>query len=174
MVQPANGAFSRKEQTMKRRFYGISFLVTALATLAMSGLARAGAQEPFKGTSSGTVTITSINFEEGAAGVIHTHLVGVGHATHLGRFTVETFVDIDIATDTPTGNWVLTAANGDQLFASFIGYPNGGNFTIQGGTGRFQGASGEYVQVIAFALAPPWPVGSSIGYIDQITGWISY
>jgi hypothetical protein len=158
---------------MRQRFYGINFLVTALAALALGGPARAGQEVPFKGRSSGTVTITSINLAEGTAGVIHTHLIGVGQATHLGQFSVESFVDIDLATDTPTGNWVLTAANGDQLFASFIGYPNGGNFTIQGGTGRFQGASGEYVQVIAFALAPPWPVGSRISYTDLITGWIT-
>jgi hypothetical protein len=161
---------------MKRRFYGISFLVTALATLAMSGPARAGAQEPFKGTSSGVVRVEDVNFSDPSGlPIITTTLRGVGNATHLGRFTVTTTVVINVPAGTVLGDWVLTAANGDQLFASFVGYPNGGNFTIHDGTGRFRGAAGQYVQVIAFDTDPgTLGPGQSTGYTDQITGWISY
>src|SRR5260370_39276862 len=60
----SNVGFSRKEQSMKQQCYGISFLVTALAALALSGPARAGVQVPFQGRSSGVVT--AVGFDPGA------------------------------------------------------------------------------------------------------------
>src|SRR5687768_1230812 len=77
MVQPADGAFSRKEQTMKQRFYRIHVLVAVLAALALSGPARAREQVPFKGSSSGVVTATGF---DPVAGIAYTHVEGEGVA----------------------------------------------------------------------------------------------
>ena len=53
-----------------------------------------------------------------------------------------------VATGIPHGTWTLTAANGDQLFLDMTGYGiddhhGFGQFTVTGGTGRFEGATGE-------------------------------
>jgi hypothetical protein len=90
---------------MKERCYGISFLVTALAALALSGLARAGLQVPFQGRSSGVVT--AVGFDP-VAGIAFTHVEGQGQATHLGRFTVAGDVAVDVSTGIPQGAWKLT------------------------------------------------------------------
>jgi hypothetical protein len=166
---------------MKQRLYGISLLVTTLATLTLSGPATAGTQVPFKGSSSGVVRVESIDFPLGQPGppVVTTTVAGEGQATHLGRFTVTARVVIDVPNNTVLGNWVLTAANGDQLFVTFEGFalgPNqgGGNFTIVGGTGRFAGATGQYTQVIDFGSDPGLLLpGESTPYSDVITGWLS-
>jgi hypothetical protein len=145
-------AFSRKEQSMKQRCYGISFLVTALAALALSGPTRAGVQVPFQGRSRGVVT--TVGFDP-VAGIAFTHVEGEGQATHLGRFTVVADVQVDVSTGNPQGDWKLTAANGDMLLLAMVGHgidaTHGfGAFTVEGGTGRFQGATGHYEQIITF------------------------
>lgn len=75
---------------------------------------------------------------------------GIGHATHLGAFTVQntacclgppTFQPIE------TLQGILTAANGDQIFThvDYIDYnvvPNVYHYLIDGGSGRFEGAEG--------------------------------
>jgi hypothetical protein len=71
---------------------------------------------------------------------------------------------------------MLTAANGDVLFVTFEGFPGEGEnqgrgeMTIVGGTGRFQGATGEYTQDITFS-APPGT--ESVDYTDVLEGTIS-
>jgi hypothetical protein len=101
---------------------------------------------------------------------------GQGQATHLGHFTVTGDVAVDVATGKPQGTWTLTAANGDMLFLAMGGHgidaTHGfGAFTVVGGTGRFEGATGSYEQIITFAV----PLGSSdsIPYTDVLTGMIS-
>jgi hypothetical protein len=163
----------RKAQSMKQKMYGISFLAASLVALALSGPARAGQMVPFKGTSSGVVTATGFDPNTGIA---YTHVAGEGQATHLGRFTVSADVAVVVATGIPQGTWTLTAANGDMLFLAMGGHgidaTHGfGAFTVVGGTGRFQGATGSYEQIITFAV----PLGSSstIPYTDVIEGTIS-
>ena len=72
----------------------------------------------------------------------------VGHAGHLGLFT---------ASFNEQGLLVLTAANGDQLWASTAAlvptsdpavWHVDGNYV--GGTGRFEGASGAFAHDITF------------------------
>jgi hypothetical protein len=160
---------------MKQRFYWFSVLVAVLAVLMLSAPAIAAAKQvPFKGRSSGVVTV--VGFDP-AAGISYTHVAGEGQATHLGHFTVSADVAVDVATGMPHGTWTLTAANGDMLFLSMGGHgidaTHGfGAFTIVGGTGRFQGATGSYEQIITFAV----PLGSSdsIPYTDVIKGTISF
>lgn len=74
--------------------------------------------------------------------------VGAGSATHLGLYE-----EVGNATISPTGaitGWAIyTAANGDQLYATFTGQLNGRTGAITatiiyvGGTGRFADATGS-------------------------------
>ena len=77
-----------------------------------------------------------------------------GTATHLGRYAAEFNATVNVLDGTATGSYTFTAANGDQVFSTFIGLgvPAGGSMasiterlTITGGTGRFAGASGALV-----------------------------
>jgi hypothetical protein len=109
---------------------------------------------------------------------ISTSLDGEGEATHLGHFTVTAKVVVDLSAGTVTGSWMLTAADGDVLFVTFVGFGidpthGGGDMTVVGGTGRFQGATGHYTQRITFSdpLSTCWrersprpaPTGDSRG-----------
>ena len=139
---------------MKHKMYGISFLAASLVALVLTGPARAGTQVPFQGMSSGVVTATGFDPVTGTA---YTHVAGEGQATHLGHYTVSADAAVTVATGIPLGTWTLTAANGDQLFLSMGGHgidaTHGfGAFTVVGGTGRFQGATGYYEQIITFAV----------------------
>jgi hypothetical protein len=160
MVQPAHGAFSRKEQTMKQHFCRISFLVTVLAALALSGPARAGEQVPFQGKESGVLTQAGFSFP-----FVTFSVVGEGEASHVGRFTLNGQTAINVITGDATGVFTLTAANGDMLFLTLVvvAHPPG-DFTIVGGTGRFQGATGSFVDQIEFAL----PLGASPNPFTQV------
>jgi hypothetical protein len=167
-----SGNYRRKEQMMKDRSYGISLLVTALAALALSGPATAQNRMPFKGASSGVVTVTGTS-----PPFVNTRVDGKGDASLLGSFTLSALVVLNAETGgpPPVGVWVLTAANGDKLFVTFVGYGvdpthGGGLFTIVGGTGRFQGAMGNYTQAITFASTPG--SASSTAYTDVIEGSI--
>ena len=101
---------------------------------------------------------------------------GNGTATHLGRFTLAATDNIVILSARSTGTWVLTAANGDQIFATTAGgeVPNEGvvrlQATITGGTGRFAGASGtfavEFSQEIDFVAGTATGAGSFEGHLN--------
>jgi hypothetical protein len=183
---------------MKQRLYWFSVLAAFLAALSLSGPAMAaGQQVPFKGRSSGGVTLSrpaatagkSVPFKGRSSGAVTvtdfaypfvtTSVVGEGEATHLGRFTLtaEAVIDVSLPGGPAAGSWILTAANGDQLFMTFVAYGidpthGHGDFTIVGGTGRFQGATGSYTQLITFATPP----GSSpsTAYTDVLKGMISF
>jgi hypothetical protein len=75
-----------------------------------------------------------------------------GTATHLGRYAAEFNANVNVLDGTSTGSFTFTAANGDQLFATFVGLGVGEpianiteTLTITGGTGRLVGASGTVV-----------------------------
>jgi hypothetical protein len=164
-----------KEQVMKKRLYGFGVVAAVVGALALGGRAMAeGKQVPFKGQSSGLSI--DVSFDP-VAGIAHGRVEGEGRATHLGRFTVTGDVAVEVATGIAQGTWTLTTANGDQIFLDMVG-ENGsddhhglGEFTITGGTGRFEGASGSYEQIITFAA----PLGSAavIDYTDVFEGTIS-
>src|SRR5688500_8334296 len=76
---------------------------------------------------------------------------GVCQLSHLGRTTIRSVQDIDLATGTQVSvELTFTAANGDVLRATNVGTsaPSGpgvrfqGNATFSGGTGRFANATG--------------------------------
>lgn len=80
---------------------------------------------------------------------------GTGRGTHIGRATFISYPTINFTVPPPfplSGTQVMTAANGDELFTSFVGESTppdeDGNVyitnmqTVTGGTGRFAGATG--------------------------------
>ena len=161
---------------MNQRWYGVGVLLAVLAMLTVSAPATAAAnQVPFKGRSSGVVTTVGVDLE---AMIVHTHVQGEGQATHLGHFTVSGDVDLDLVTGLPEGTWTLTAANGDMLFLAMDGHGGDeplqgfGAFTVVGGTGRFEGASGYYEQIITFGADPG--TSPSTPYTDVLEGTISF
>ena len=91
-----------------------------------------------------------------SASQLLTVLEGGGTATHVGKYTIVNSHCVDPATGALTGgSFTKTAANGDQLFGTYVGSssliqppaPVGifsvtGTLTYTGGTGRFAGTSG--------------------------------
>jgi len=82
---------------------------------------------------------------------------GTGEATHLGRYTVSYEVEVDLPTGSGTGlSAQYVAANGDTLFADGSGQATPTDdptvfvvvetFTITGGTGRLDGATGNFTE----------------------------
>jgi len=172
----------------------VSSLVVAVTAIgAVPASAKQQVERPFKATESGTITYVCdfSNFpdvpcdQEIETVLIGTHLgrsvrTSTGVATlHLGEppcTTPEgTFgVPFDVVTDV-----VVVAANGDEMYAhaEVAGCGDGvgvsepvGSFTITGGTGRFDGASGGGdVSVTTSGGSPlPGPFASSW------TGTITY
>ena len=120
-----------------RKFVTVFVLVCTLTVLG-AGTAFACGRSPgrqFSGTVSGTVTQPSphgISFD------------GTGSVTQLGRVTLHmsgSWLALPTAYD---GTAQLTAANGDQIFESFVwGFDGVLTATVTGGTGRFEGATGS-------------------------------
>jgi hypothetical protein len=115
-----------------------AFALTAVTVLILAAPAQA-AERPH--VSRGTAQFVNAN-----------DFVGVGNATHLGRYD-----EVGSAKFSPTADptvlqvdaWATyTAANGDQLYAVITGHLNGvtgvitATATYVGGTGRFADASG--------------------------------
>jgi hypothetical protein len=108
-------------------------------------LAQGGKQIPFKET----LTLVGTN----PAGTVAYYQ---GVATHLGRVTaVETF---NLPGTLPFATYVKTAANGDTLTGTLnpdnvLNPFTTGGVTIDGGTGRFAGATGTARYVISITPA---------------------
>jgi hypothetical protein len=152
--------------------------VFSLLMLAMVVPIPIGAKSvPFKGTWSGlTVSADPTNFP-----VVAVVSDGTGELTHLGRYFMTSPHTSNVFTGETIGDQIFTAANGDMLTASCAGIPvmqeNGDvigtlDCEITGGTGRFEGATGEYV---FFLHARPRTDGG-LGYATEatFTGEISY
>ena len=159
-------------------------LLLALAVVAPGVAAgkAGGTDRPAKGTLSGTTTADL------ATGTAISE--GTGILSHLGKVTYTNNTSFTIAgtTLTATGTSTTTAANGDQVFATFTGTAQlsspvpavGGTteatlvITITGGTGRFSDASGTltanlHQEVVSIA-------GTTIVLRDTATlrGTVSY
>jgi hypothetical protein len=124
-------------------------LVAAAALLLMfdvPGTARAG-DHPFRG--SGVATVEGNPFDG-------TSYEFNGTATHLGAFTGDGYVQFFSLADwtlVSQGSTTFVAANGDELYASFLAFKPPwaedfvGQFSFLGGTGRFADAGGSAVIV---------------------------
>jgi hypothetical protein len=84
-------------------------------------------------------------------GTLQASAGGSGNASHLGRFTYVLNATVNLVNGSSTGGFVLAFNNGDVIHGSFtgLGEPSGPNeshiienLTINGGTGRFEGAIG--------------------------------
>lgn len=114
----------------------------ALSAFFVFGIALAGVSTPFKGWGSGTVV--GVNPQP-----TYTELTidGSGQSTHLGHFTRHEVIQIN-ATGGISGTIDFTAANGDVVSVSVAGQfisatEAVGTYTVTGGTGRFDGATGS-------------------------------
>jgi hypothetical protein len=119
-----------------------------------NGAAAAARPVPWKEfyQASGTIApdLSCTNFQ------LLTSLHGGGTATHVGKYTIENSHCVDPATGVLTdGSFIKTAANGDQLFGTYVGnssviqppapvgvFAMTGTLTYTGGTGRFAGVTG--------------------------------
>src|SRR4051812_30057344 len=123
-------------------------VAAALISLTLPAAARD--QVPFKASFTGTATTAP-----GApCGALRSDITGGGQATHLGNFTTAQYHCFDPADPTfafTNGFYTFTAANGDTIFGSYHGnlvpiappiFAVVGQFVIEGGTGRFVGATG--------------------------------
>ena len=104
-----------------------------------------------------------------------------GQALHLGQITLETAETVDRCSNPEGaevhGDFVMTAANGDQLFGNydtladlnFVTFRVAaiGDFRITGGTGRFDGATGGGVITADGSLLPPFELTG--GFLGQIS-----
>ena len=130
---------------MKIRYPLFIGLVAAFAVSLASSAA--AAETPFKGTVSAVETGTTVfptRFSD---------RVGTGNATYLGRYTEHVVETINIPTMSSTGAATFTAANGDTLLATEVGHATRTSpttlsivevYTITGGTGRFDDATGSF------------------------------
>lgn len=136
---------------MNRRLFATRVALVALAVLGLTTSATAAEQVPFKGTLEGSYTRTG-NFP-----FFHLEPIGTGNANHLGKFAFSIPHDVNLLLTPPsgTGTFEFTAANGDTVFGTFLtsatpvpgmpGFIYGVELmTIEGGTGRFENASGNF------------------------------
>jgi hypothetical protein len=122
--------------------YATASIVAAFAVILGLALPAVGEHGvPFKGHADALVTDVELELD-GA----HYTLATTGQATHLGRFTGELSIVLQLD-GTFEGEQVLVAANGDKVFADVEGafisaIDFVATYTITGGTGRFRNASG--------------------------------
>jgi hypothetical protein len=131
-------------------------------------------QVPFPGTLSATVPRGPSPVDPNKVRVV---LTGSGHAAHLGRFTFTAPHDVDTVTRVATGAYTFTAANGDTLTATFTGAAAPTSTpgvllitetaTITGGTGRFAGATGNFVVERLYDPAAGTTSGSFDGVVSS-------
>ena len=122
----------------------------ALAIVAVLGLTRpvaAGEQVPLKGGSEGEDIGRLV-----APPIAVAQVTAAGNATQLGQFTFLEQVTVNTATGAGSGSFQFTAANGDTVYGSIVGQARLTapgvltileTATIEGGTGRFEGATGS-------------------------------
>jgi hypothetical protein len=119
---------------------------------ATSCVAEAAEEVPFKGTLQAVETVDVSQFP---IGIVTGS--GSGYATHLGDYTVTYEFVVNVETLTGDGTMHFVAANGDSLVAEVTGASGsptedpdviGGPivWTIVDGTGRFAGATGEFIE----------------------------
>lgn len=147
-------------------------LVAALTSLGLAAPVAAGEQVPFHGRFVGHAGAVSVNFP-----IVNAMAGGTGNATHLGTFAFEHPHTVNLQDSTIAGPIHLLSANGDTVFAVFSGQASAtptppvrliaGTATIQGGTGRFAGATGSFALQRLFDPVAGTTVGSFEGTISS-------
>jgi hypothetical protein len=136
---------------MQRHSYTICFALTALAltVLGLNAPATGSEEVQFEGK----FDLAFTRFSAAGFPIVSSFYEGSGEASHLGKSTVEGRIDKNLSTGLVTSSGTVTAADGDQLFfdatyqKSATADPN--TFTLKvtlkitGGTGRFEGVTGD-------------------------------
>lgn len=175
---------------MKRNNRSVGIVVILLLLVAVIyGVAAANTdqQRPFKGGTFGWVTSEGV-IEGSHCPVIEVNAEGSGEVTHLGAITVvrqHCFTPPDHPAFNGSvmhdGVYEMTAANGDKIWGTYSGELQPTEFgdqgpirgiitapsTIDGGTGRFAGATGEYMTTGDYDL-----VADEGDFVFD--GWITY
>ena len=145
-------------------------IAAAALMLCLAGPVSAGDQVPFRGSMSGTATITPIS-----PPIVSVLLETSGTASQLGRFTLQAPHIVNQATRIATGSYLFTAADGSTLTATLSGSASvvapgvlaiAEEATITGGTGRFEGATGSFSTERTFFPATGETYGSFEGRIS--------
>ena len=159
----------------RRRSWMAAALVIVLAAFCLPALALAGSQVPFKGSDTG-------DFSLGGSCGTNAFVVdidGEGTATHVGRYTYEAHECFNVVTLLYSGTFTLTAANGDRIYGAYSGevtltsdpavalYEQAA--ALQGGTGRFAGATGE----LAIDGVARFTSGTGGDYTQNLSGAVS-
>jgi len=132
---------------------------------------------PFRGSWSGVTVSADLS----GLPIVAIVAEGTGQLTHLGNYFMSSPHTTNVITGETIGDQIFTAANGDTLTAFCAGFPQpqpdgtvvgGLDCDITGGTGRFEGASGEYVFYLV--ARPRTDGGPGFATDAQISGHISY
>jgi len=101
---------------VKRLVLALAIALSAVAVLGGARPVAAGEQVPFKGRLDGAVTVAPL-----APPLLQVEVEATGNATHLGRFTLEIVDPNDPTKGEVNGTLIVTAANGDKLYADGAG-----------------------------------------------------
>ena len=126
-------------------------LVILVVGTTLAAAASARKPLPFKGS------IEALETYQISGPTMFVTATGSGEATHFGRYTVSYEVEVDLPTGAGTGlSAHYLAANGDSLFAEGSGQATPTDdpkvflvvetYTIIGGTGRFDRATGNFTE----------------------------
>ena len=132
---------------MKKTFGSIVIAVLLLVVLASTTLAAEEREFVLKGSLQASET------QQVIFPTAFIDLTGTGNATHLGWFTYNLEAELNLPTRSATASATLLAADGSTLFLEGSGQGSPTDvpgvasivetFTITGGTGRFEGATGN-------------------------------
>ena len=150
------------------------FMVAVVALAPTIVPATVASAKPFKAKLTGTAAPDFSGFP-----VVSNEEVGVGNATHLGKFLWEddeTAIFTSLTHAVVTATFTMTAANGDKVFGTLSTEGDivagtlliHGTYEITGGTGRFANATGSGE---LDAVAEPGP---PFGYSGTFTGTLNY
>ena len=133
----------------RRQFPTLAFLIVAVSLLAFaSPSVRAGGEKPFHANFITQVkSVVEFPF-------LHVVVNSRGQATYMGRTTA--FTDdqlVSLIDGSATATYTLTGVDGDTLILAMTfqstnvtgGVTFAGSYTVTGGTGRFDGATGSGV-----------------------------
>lgn len=157
---------------------GISAALAGLMSLPAATAASGGTDRPFAATLAGEVTYEWPGESPSDCTIVTTKTHALGNATHMGR--VEAWwshcpAEVDYVGD---GRLILIAANGDELYGFYDyfeveGAPVVTAISLDGGTGRFENATGELAA--EFGVTPVLIEGcddpSNFDCLDLATPW---
>ncbi len=158
---------------MQRFSFAAGFVLAGLILLGMTCPISAGDQVPFNGTLDGDQFRTPLDDP-----FVLDQFYMTGNSTQLGEYDLLIEATVNTAMRTASGRYYFVAANGDELTAEFEGssMPTATPgvilimeiATIDGGTGRFAGATGSFVCERLFEIASATSVGTYTGTISNV------